>query len=77
MQKHNLTHNPFEGDLEPWQFADAAAWALSLQLSMNKALNFGWTGHVDTIQSLYLAYDELNKIGTTPISWDEATGMLT
>ena len=66
MQKHNLTDDPFEGDLEAWQFADAAAWALSLALSMNKALNFGWTGHVDTLESLHLAYSELNKIGMLP-----------
>ena len=66
MKKHKLTDDPFEGDLEPWQFADAAAWALSLCLSMNKAMNFGWTGHCDTLESLHLAYSELNKIGMLP-----------
>lgn len=66
MKKHNLTDDPFEGDLEGWQFADAAAWALALQLSMNKAANFGWTGHVDTLESLHLAYSELHKIGMLP-----------
>jgi hypothetical protein len=66
MQKHNLTDDPFEGDLEGWQFADAAAWALSLALSMNKAMNFGWTGHVDTLESLHFAYKEFNKIGMLP-----------
>lgn len=71
MKKHNLTHTPFE-DLECWQFADAAAWALSLQLSMNKARNFGWTGHVDTLMSLHMAYDELNKIGMLPPMVGEA-----
>ena len=65
MQKHNLTHSPFD-DLECWQFADAAAWALALQLSMNKAMNFGWTGHVDTLEALHFAYQELNKIGMLP-----------
>lgn len=66
MQEHKLTDDPFEGDLEAWQFADAAAWALALCLSMNKAQNFGWTGHVDTLESLHLAYAELNKIGMLP-----------
>lgn len=66
MKKHNLDDDPFEGDLEGWQFADAAAWALSLSLSMNKARYFGWTGHVDTLESLYLAYSEFNKIGMLP-----------
>ena len=66
MKKHNLDDDPFEGDLEGWQFADAAAWALSLSLSMNKARYFGWTGHVDTLESLYLAYSEFAKIGMLP-----------
>lgn len=65
VEKHGLTHNPFE-DLECWQFADAAAWALSLTLSMNKAMNFGWTGHVDTLLSLHRAYGELSRIGMLP-----------
>lgn len=64
-QKHKLTHDPFE-DMEIWQFADAAAWALSLALSMNKAQNHGWTGHVDTLESLHLAYDEMAKIHMLP-----------
>ena len=66
MQKHNLTHNPFEDIESHFQFADFVAWALALSLSMNKAANFGWTGHVDTLQSLHLAYDELGKIGMLP-----------
>ena len=64
-EKHKLTHSPFD-DLECWQFADAVGWALALALSMNKALNFGWTGHVDTLESLHAAYVELNKIGMLP-----------
>jgi len=67
MKKHQLDDDPFEGDVEGnFTFGDAAAWALSLTLSMNKARYFGWTGHVDTLESLFLAYGELNKIGMLP-----------
>lgn len=52
MQKHNLWDNPFEDINAHFEFADFAAWGLSMALSMNKALNFGWTGHVDTLESL-------------------------
>ncbi|KAK5168807.1 uncharacterized protein LTR77_006116 [Saxophila tyrrhenica] len=76
MQKHNLTDDPFEGDLEGWQFADAAAWAMSFALSMNKAMNFGWTGHVDTLESLHLAYSEFSKIGMLPPMVGEAKQLI-
>lgn len=66
MQKHKLTHNPFDDVEAHFVFGDAAAWGLAMQLSMNKARYFGWTGHVDTLESLHLAYGELNKIGMLP-----------
>ncbi|KAF2486994.1 hypothetical protein BDY17DRAFT_328568 [Neohortaea acidophila] len=65
MKKHKLTHNPFD-DPECWAFADVAAWGGRFQLSTNKAQNFGYTGHVDTLQSLHRAYSEFNKIGMLP-----------
>jgi hypothetical protein len=67
MKKHQLSDDPFEGNVEEnFTYGDAAAWALSLMLSTNKARRFGWTGHVDTLESLFLAYSELNKIGMLP-----------
>lgn len=66
MKKHGLTHNPFEDIEAHFAFGDAAAWGLPTFLSMNKARYYGWTGHVDTLESLHLAYDELNKIKMLP-----------
>jgi hypothetical protein len=33
---------------------------------MNKAKYMGWTGHVDTLESLFWAYGELNKLKMLP-----------
>lgn len=38
---------------------------------------FGWTGHVDTLESLFLAYNELNKLGMLPPTVvDKATPLI-
>ena len=66
MSKHNLTHNPFEDIEAHFTFGDAVGWALALALSMNKARYYGWTGYVDTLESLHMAYAELNKLGMLP-----------
>ena len=67
MAKHQLADDPFDGNVEEnFTYGDAAAWALSVMLSTNKARRFGWTGHVDTLESLFLAYGELNRIGMLP-----------
>lgn len=52
MGQHSLWHDPFEDVEAHFQFADFVGWGLAMQLSMNKAANFGWTGHVDTLESL-------------------------
>jgi len=66
MQKHQLTHNPFEDIEGHFTFGDAVAWGPAFQLSMNKARSFGWSGHVDTLESLHIAYEELHRIGMLP-----------
>lgn len=43
-REHALTHDPFADVEAHWPFADAAAWALNMELSGNKARYFGWTG---------------------------------
>lgn len=66
MEKHKLTHDPF-GDVEAhFPFADMAAWGGGFAMSMNKAQLLGWTGRVDTLESLHLSYEELNKLGMLP-----------
>ncbi|EME80752.1 uncharacterized protein MYCFIDRAFT_35190 [Pseudocercospora fijiensis CIRAD86] len=66
MQKHNLTHNPFEDVKANFECGEFIVWGTAGSLSMNKARYFGWTGHVDTLESLFRAYGELNKIGMLP-----------
>lgn len=66
MAKHNLTHNPFEDVKESFEFGDMVVWALVSSLSMNKARRFGWTGYVDTMESLFMAYEEMSRIGMLP-----------
>ena len=66
MEQHKLTHDPFEDVEAHFTFGDAAAWGLAMALSMNKARYFGFSGFVDTTESLYKAYDELNTLGMLP-----------
>lgn len=66
MSKHGLTQDPFEDIDAHFTYGDAAAWGLAMQLSMNKAKYFGFTGHVDTLESLFWAYGELNKLKMLP-----------
>lgn len=65
MKKHNLTDNPFKDIKAHFEFGDMAANAFG-SLSMNKSRHFGWTGHVDTHESLFMAYSEMSKIGMLP-----------
>jgi hypothetical protein len=66
MQKHNLTHNPFDDITGNFECGDFVVGALVGALSMNKARYFGWSGHVDTLESLFMAYSEMNKLGMLP-----------
>ncbi|EGP86794.1 unnamed protein product [Zymoseptoria tritici ST99CH_3D7] len=66
MQKHNLSHNPFDDVTANFECGDFVVGALVSALSMNKARYFGWTGHVDTLESLFMAYSEMNKLGMLP-----------
>ena len=37
---------------------------------------FGWTGHVDTLESLHKAYSEMSKIGMLPPPVAEARPLI-
>lgn len=65
MKKHNLTDNPFKDVKAGFEFGDMAANPFGF-LSMNKARHFGWNGHVDTLESLFMVYGEMNKLGMLP-----------
>ena len=66
MEQNKLTHNPFDDVEAHFTFGDAAAWGLALALSTSKARYMGFTGYVDTLESLHLAYSELNLLKMLP-----------
>ena len=66
MSAHGLTLDPFEDIEGHFTYGDGAAFGLSMQLSMNKAKYMGWTGHVDTLESLFWAFGEASKLGMLP-----------
>ena len=66
MAKHDLTHNPFDDVKACFAIGDVVTFGFLVQLSMNKARSFGWTGHVDTLETLYQTFSDLNKLGMLP-----------
>ncbi|KAJ5165754.1 hypothetical protein N7492_006050 [Penicillium capsulatum] len=60
-----LTVNPFEDIEANFAFGDQAFRKVP-SLSMNKARVLGWTGYVDSIQSLFEIYTDLGKLGMLP-----------
>lgn len=60
-----LTFNPFDDIDENFAFGDQAFRKVP-SLSMNKARLLGWTGFVDTIESLYHIYSEMGDLGMLP-----------
>lgn len=67
MQKYpSVKHDPFEDVQAHFECGDMVVWNLAGTLSMNKARYFGWTGHVDTLESLHLACSEFSRIGMLP-----------
>ena len=59
-----VTHNPFE-DIEANFSCGDAAW-ITVMLSVNKARLLGWTGFVDTMESVHEMYREMGEIGMLP-----------
>jgi hypothetical protein len=51
-----LTHDPFEDIEAHFSFGDAAAMGLGGCMGMNKARRLGWTGFVDTVESVFEMY---------------------
>lgn len=60
-----LTDNPFDDVEANFAFGDQAFRKVP-SLSLNKARVLGWTGYVDTIQSLFSIYSELGELGMLP-----------
>ncbi|KAK5103767.1 hypothetical protein LTS08_003186 [Lithohypha guttulata] len=60
----HLTHNPFDDVEANFTFADYAF--LPMMLCPNKARLLGWTGFVDTIESVFEMYHEMETLGMVP-----------
>ena len=59
-----LAYNPFE-DIEANFSCGDAAW-ITTMLSENKARLLGWTGFVDTMESVFEMYREMEPLGMVP-----------
>jgi hypothetical protein len=60
-----ITQDPFIDVEANFTFGDAAL-LISPSLSMNKARRLGWTGFVDTRESLFEMYSEMAELGMLP-----------
>jgi len=60
-----LTQDPFKDVEANFTFGDAALFTSGC-LSMNKARRLGWTGFVDTQESIFEMYTEMAKLGMLP-----------
>lgn len=54
-----LTDNPFENPEDNFQMGDGCLIAMAT-MNMNKARRLGWTGYVDTIESIFEMYRKLD-----------------
>ncbi|RDW63746.1 hypothetical protein BP6252_11291 [Coleophoma cylindrospora] len=63
--KQQLTFDPFEDAESNFTFGDAAFMKMST-LCLNKARRLGWCGFVDTMESIFEAYQEMGILGIVP-----------
>lgn len=59
-----LTHNPFDDVQGNFTFADYAY--ITTLLCPNKSRRLGWTGFVDTVESVFEMYQEMEHLGMVP-----------
>jgi len=66
MQQSNgkVNHDPFQDPVAHFSCADAS-W-LTMVLCPNKARRLGWTGFVDTMESVFEMYYEMVELGMLP-----------
>ncbi|KIW77863.1 hypothetical protein Z517_07696 [Fonsecaea pedrosoi CBS 271.37] len=65
MQRENLKFDPFLDVEANFLIADVM-FVVFGPLSMNKARRLGWTGFVDTMESTFEMYQEMNALGMLP-----------
>ncbi|KAF2621867.1 hypothetical protein BU25DRAFT_435221 [Macroventuria anomochaeta] len=61
----NVTENPWAGDLKDFFMGDFAYLPIGTP-SMNKARSYGFCGFVDTLESIFEMFQEMEKLGTLP-----------
>lgn len=61
----SVTYDPFTDVEGNFTFGDGAL-VPGGQLSMNKARRMGWTGFVDTCESIFEMYREMAQLGMLP-----------
>lgn len=61
----HLTENPWNGDLKDFFMGDFAYVALGT-VSMNKARRYGFCGFVDTLESVFEMFQEMERLGRLP-----------
>lgn len=67
-----LKYNPFDDIEAGFGCADAALAPVPV-VNMNKARRLGWTGFVDTRESVFKMYQEMVELGMLPrLKVDEA-----
>ncbi|EQB55610.1 NAD dependent epimerase/dehydratase [Colletotrichum gloeosporioides Cg-14] len=59
-----ITHDPFK-DPDTFFMGDFAYLRFG-SVSLNKARRFGWTGFLDTMESIFESYQEMEKLGMLP-----------
>jgi len=63
--KGQLKKNLFEGDFQDVFMGDFAFLPFGT-LSMNKVRRFGFSGFVDTLESIFEMFQEMGKLGILP-----------
>lgn len=61
-----VTDNPFNDIGRIFMLADFEIMEHFGSVSMNKTRRFGWTGFVDTLESIFEAYSDMAKLGMLP-----------
>lgn len=59
------TENPWDSDLKDFLMGDLACLPLGTQ-SLDKARRYGFCGFVDTLESVFEMFQEMQKLGTLP-----------
>lgn len=60
-----ITNNPFEDIEANFEMGDAILLSIAT-MNMSKARRMGWTGYVDSIEAIFLMFEENTRLGLLP-----------